>query len=83
MTGNIVIAVVKPDDWERPSQDLLVKRFELNDQKPSVLFVPAGHATASIMLTKDALLGVFSSETFERSVKDDFRFDITTWIVNV
>lgn len=79
LSGSILIAVVAPDDWEIPTSNLPVQRYVLSAQKPSVLHVPPGHATASIMLSFDAHLGIFSSGKIENTGKDDWRFDLGTW----
>jgi len=81
LAGTMLISVVAPDDWEYPTSNLVVQRYILSSQKPAVLHVPAGHATASIMLTPDALLGVFSSGKIADAGKDDWRFDVGTWDV--
>jgi dTDP-4-dehydrorhamnose 3,5-epimerase-like enzyme len=81
LTGALMVAVVAPDDWENPSMDLPVKRFILSALKPAILHVPPGHANASLMLTQDALLGIFSSGKIENAVEDDWRFDVDTWAV--
>lgn len=79
LVGSMIITVVAPDDWDKPSRDLSVQRFTLSALKPSVLHVSPGHATASLMLTQDALLGIFSSGKIEKAVEDDWRFDVETW----
>lgn len=81
LSGTMLVAVVAPDDWELPSSNLLVQRYVLSSLKPAVLHVPAGHTIASVMLTADALLGVFSSGRIEDAEKDDWRFDVGTWDV--
>ncbi|MCK9175605.1 MAG: hypothetical protein M0O96_10060 [Desulforhopalus sp.] len=81
LSGTILVAVVTPDDWELPASNLLVQRYVLSSLKPVVLHVPASHATASVMLTANALLGVFSSGRIEDAGKDDWRFDVGTWDV--
>ena len=81
LTGSILIAVVAPDDWESPSKGLPVQRYTLSALQPCVLHVPAGYATASVMLSHDALLGIFSSGKIEDAAKDDWRFGIETWAV--
>ena len=58
LSGTALVAVVVPDHWEFPSSNLSVQRFVLSSLKPAVLQVPAGNATASVMLSEDALLGV-------------------------
>lgn len=80
-SGSILISVVAPDNWESPSSDLPVEQFVLSSLKPSCLVVPGGYATASISLTNDALLGVFSSGKIQDAASDDWRFDISSWRV--
>lgn len=77
--GTTMIAVVKPDQWDRPASDLPVERFVLSAAKPQVLHVPPGHATGSVNLSQDALLMVFSSGKIEDAKTDDYRFAIDSW----
>jgi dTDP-4-dehydrorhamnose 3,5-epimerase-like enzyme len=81
LTGSVLIGVVAPDDWKTPSKSLPIERYTLSHLKPSVLHVPPGHATASIMLTNDALLGIFSSGQIENAAEDDWRFPKDTWAI--
>lgn len=80
--GTILIAVVKPDDWTLPACNLPVERFVLSETTPSVLHVPAGYATASMALTDDSILVIFSSGSIEDTEKDDYLFPVNTWDVN-
>jgi hypothetical protein len=43
--------------------------------------VPPGHASANVMLSQDALLGVFSSGRIEDTEKDNWRYDMGLWAV--
>lgn len=79
--GTVLIAVVKPDDWESPARDLPVRRFVLSAIKPQVLHVPAGYVTGSMALSEDAILMIFSSGTIEDAKTDDYRFPTDTWCV--
>ena len=45
VAGEVLIAVVKPDDWQSPSADLPVARYVLSAIRPQVVHVPAGYAT--------------------------------------
>ena len=78
-SGTIIIAVVQPDDWQSPSRDIVPKKFLLSCLKPSVLHVPPGHATASVMLTSNAHLGIFSTGKIKDAAGDDYRFDTRMW----
>ena len=83
LSGTLIVAVVKPDNWDAPSKRLEVKQFSLSSEEPAVLYVPPGHATASIMLTPDAHLGIFSSGNIEDASSDDYRFDAGIWQISI
>jgi dTDP-4-dehydrorhamnose 3,5-epimerase-like enzyme len=65
LSGSVLVVAVKIDDWESPSPTLPVQRYTLSSATPAVLQVPPGHVCAMVMLTDDALLGVFSSGKIE------------------
>jgi len=81
VTGAAVVAAVQIDDWERPSRGVEVQRFVLTAAKPSVLFIPPGHANGFMSLTEDAKLVFFSTSTVEESRDDDIRYDARHWDV--
>ena len=82
LAGTLVVAVVAPGHWENPSRDLPVRRYALSALQPAILYVPPGHATTSIMLSEDALLGVFSSGRIENAADDDWRFPCNYWMIS-
>jgi len=77
--GEALVAVVRPDDWQAPRQDLPVERFLLSARSPAVLHVPPGHAAGSVNLTPDAILMIFSSGKIADAKIDDFRFPVNQW----
>ena len=77
--GSAVVCAVRVDDWENPSKDLPVARYVLSAEKPSVLYIPAGHANGFMSLTADALLYFFSTATVEQSRDDDIRYHARHW----
>jgi dTDP-4-dehydrorhamnose 3,5-epimerase len=79
--GVVLVAVVKPDRWDHPASNLPVERFVLSSLKPSVLGIPPGYASATMALSSDAILSVFSSGMFEHASLDDHRFTVDTWPV--
>lgn len=83
LEGTVVVAVVQPDDWEKPARTLAVKKFTLSGAKPQILHVPPGHATASLDLSGGALLQVFSSGTIQEAKTDDYRFPTDYWKVEI
>lgn len=79
--GVVLLAVVRPDQWECPARDLQVQRYVLCASKPQVLHVPPGYATGNADLTGGGILVVFSSGKFEDSKADDFRFPVDYWSI--
>jgi len=79
LLGSALVAAVRIDDWDRASKDLPVERFVLSAQKPSVLWIPPGHANGFMSLTGDAMLLFFSTSTVEESRQDDVRFPARHW----
>lgn len=77
--GAAVVAAVRIDDWERPSPGLPVERFVLSADKPSVLYIPAGHANGFMSLSANMLLLFFSTTTLDQSKGDDIRYDARLW----
>ena len=77
--GSALVCAVRIDDWEKPSKDLPIKRFVLSAEKPSVLYIPEGHANGFMSLTGDAALVFFSTSTVEESRNDDIRYDARHW----
>ncbi len=79
VNGAAIVAAVCIDNWENPSKDLHVHRYVLSAKKPTVLFIPNGHANGFMTLTEDTKLMFFSTATLEESVGDDFRYDADYW----
>jgi len=77
--GSALVGAVRIDNWENPSKDLEVHRYVLSARKPSVLFIPAGHANGFMTLSADAQLIFFSTSTVEASQADDVRYDARRW----
>ena len=77
--GEVLVAVVQPDDWQSPRRDLPVARYVLSAANPQVLHVPPGYATGSVNVTQDAILLIFSSGKIQDAKTDDFRFPVDYW----
>ncbi|MCL5407138.1 MAG: NAD-dependent epimerase/dehydratase family protein [Patescibacteria group bacterium] len=75
LRGEALIGAVAIDNWDEPSKEAKVHRFQLSAQKPSVLYIPEGYANGLMSLTSDAQIMIFSNKTVEESKNDDFRFD--------
>jgi dTDP-4-dehydrorhamnose 3,5-epimerase-like enzyme len=77
--GAALVGVVPIDNWEHPSREARVERFVLSANKPSILYVPRGHANGFMSLTPDLKLMFFSTAALEESRGDDIRFDARHW----
>jgi dTDP-4-dehydrorhamnose 3,5-epimerase len=77
--GEILLAVVRPDEWQCPRRDLPMARYALSAANPQVLHVPPGHATGIVNLNREAILMIFSSGRIEDAQSDDFRFPVEHW----
>ncbi len=80
ITGEVLVAVVCPDDWESPSPELRVRKFTLSAASPQVLSVPPGLVAASVHLQAESTLMVFSSSTLEAAKEDEHRFPADMWL---
>lgn len=79
VSGIATIGAVKIDNWEKPSRELKVAKFNLSFDKPKVLYIPKGFANGFRNLTKDAKIIFFSTSDLSDSKKDDIRFPQDYW----
>lgn len=79
--GAAIVAAVLVDDWENPSKDLPVHKYVLSARKPSVVYIPPGHANGFMSLMPDTKIMFFSTSTLEESRGDDVRYDARYWDV--
>ena len=77
--GAAIVAAVGIDNWETPDKEAHVYRYVLSDQKPAVLYIPAGYANGYKSLTVDTQLMFFSTATVDESRGDDVRFEAHYW----
>lgn len=77
--GSFTIGLVKVDDWNNPSDNLIPIFFNLDSSKPSVLVVPGGYANGIKSNQIGSKLMVFSSSTLEDAKGDEFKYEINQW----
>jgi len=77
--GSFKIVVVKPDDWEMPSQKLFTKVIILKSDSNQLLHIPGGYANGFKALEVNSKLMVFSDFSIANAGEDDFRFDKDLW----
>jgi dTDP-4-dehydrorhamnose 3,5-epimerase-like enzyme len=81
-SGAFIVNLIKIDNFETPSKNLLAHQFELSVDSPKVLEISGGYATGFRSLEENSHLMVFSNFTLEESKADDFRFSLETWKAN-
>lgn len=79
LRGAAVIGAVKIDNWKSPSRKAPISRYVLSAQKPTVMYIPAGHANGLMSLTDDTIILVFSTASLDESREDDIRYDARYW----
>ena len=81
MKGSFLIGLVKPDNWESPSQNLQVEKIILSETESKVLYIPPGYANGVKALEENSKLMVFSNFTIQEAATDNIKFDINTWLL--
>ena len=79
LSGTFKVVLVRPDNWQIPSADLIYEEFVLSDLSNHILHVPGGFINGFKALAKDSEIMIFSNFTVEESSDDDFRFDKNLW----
>jgi len=77
--GAALVGAVKIDNWETPNPAAEVHRFVLSARKPSLLYIPEGHANGFKSLTADTQVVFFSNASVEESRGDDTRYPARYW----
>ena len=80
LDGEFKVGVVKPDDWEVPSDNLIPELYFLSEEDTNILIVPPGYANGLKALEDDSRIVVFSDKTLVESQKDDYRFESDMWM---
>ena len=77
--GEIMVNLIKLDNFSKPSPDLKAEAYNLNAYKPVILAVPGGYATAFLATQPNSNLMIYSDFSLEKSKEDDYRFPLGTW----
>jgi dTDP-4-dehydrorhamnose 3,5-epimerase-like enzyme len=73
--GSFTINLIKIDNWEKPSENLQVLKFELNSENLDILHVPSGYASAIQSHHENSRLLVMADYALGE-ITDDYRFPI-------
>ncbi len=80
ITGSFVVAWVKIDDFENPSDNLIPEYHILSAKNSEIISVPKGYANGLKALEPDSELMVFSDMNLEESVNEKIRFPANWWL---
>ena len=79
ISGSFVVAWVKIDDFENPSEDLVPEYQIINPEKSELVYVPKGYANGLKALQPGSEILIFSNLDLAKSAKDDIRFNPELW----
>ncbi|MDF1551270.1 MAG: dTDP-6-deoxy-3,4-keto-hexulose isomerase [Bacteroidales bacterium] len=79
ISGSFVIAWVKIDDFDNPSENLLPEYHILSAFNSEIVSVPKGYANGLKALEPDSEVLIFSDMYLEKSAKDYTKFEPDKW----
>lgn len=82
LSGSFSVDIVKIDNWESPSQTLVVENFILSADDHQVLYISAGYATAIRALKDGSELLVHSDFPLPHATEDNYTYP-TEYFVNM
>jgi dTDP-4-dehydrorhamnose 3,5-epimerase len=78
--GAFTLGLVKPDNWEKPSENLAAEIFHLSETKSRVICVPEGYANCLKAKSDGSVLLVLSGKTLPEAYNDSWRYDSALWV---
>ena len=80
ISGSFVIAWVKIDNFENPSDNLIPEYHILSAESSDILSVPKGYANGLKALEPDSEIMIFSDMSLEDSVNENIRYPADWWL---
>jgi len=80
IAGSFVVAWVKIDDFENPSDNLIPEYHILSAATSEILSVPKGYANGIKALEPNSEIMIFSDMNLEESVKEKIRYPSSKWL---
>jgi len=80
IAGSFVVAWVKIDDFENPSEDLIPEYHILSAENSEIISVPKGYANGLKALKPNSEIMIFSDLSLEESVKENIRYPSDWWL---
>ncbi len=78
--GSFTVALVKPDNWEQPSENLEAEIFTLSESESKIICVPEGYANGIKAKEENSTLLVFSGKKLPEALNDSWRYDKDLWV---
>ena len=79
ITGSFVVAWVKIDDFNNPSDNLIPEYYILTASNSEIISIPKGYANGLKALEPNSELMIFSDMNLEESVNEKIRFKSEKW----
>ena len=73
MKGAFEISVIQIDDFDQPSKDLKISKYQLNDKSLTYLHIPSGYITA-IQAKKEGSKLLVLADYALGEIQDEYRF---------
>jgi dTDP-4-dehydrorhamnose 3,5-epimerase-like enzyme len=80
ISGSFVVAWVKIDDFNNPSDDLIPEYHIISAKNSEILSIPKGYANGLKALEPNSELMIFSDMNLEESVNEKIRFPADMWL---
>lgn len=82
LSGSFNIHFVKVDNWEEPSENLIVETVLVSESDSKIVHIPAGYANAIESLESNSKLISFSTLPLSDVGNDDIRYPSDYWNIN-
>ena len=76
ISGRFEINIVQIDNWDQPSVDLSIHKYNLSAEKLQLVHLPAGYGTAIRALEKNSELLVFANYSLEHASLDNYTWPL-------
>lgn len=78
--GAFTLALVKIDNWEKPSESLEAEVYTLTENESRLICVPAGYANCLKAKEENSVMIVFSDKILSEALGDSWRYDKDMWV---
>lgn len=77
--GSFQLECVEIDNWENPSDELILETFIMTDNKSELVAVPKGYGTCLKANEPDSIMMVLSDKTLDETVGDNYKYESSKW----